>query len=217
MRTLTLVAISAALIFSSGCSTLTGIPGSGVAATQTRTTSDFHAIVASGTADVNVSVGGMTSVIVNGDDNLLEMIRTEVVDGKLKIWTEGNYSSNLGLSVDVTVPAIDEITVSGTADVVATGIEGDLFRVSISGTGDAKVTGEVNELDVTVSGTGDAMLKSLRAKSVKVRSSGTGDATVFASESVDARASGTSDIKVHGKPAQIKQKTSGVGDIVIDA
>ena len=214
MRSLTLVAISAALIFSSGC---TGIPGSGVSATQNRAVGDFHAVSASGTSDVNITIGDETSVTVTGDDNLLEMIHTEVVDGKLKIWTEGIYSPRIGLSVDVVVPSVDEIGISGTSDVVATGIEGDALKVSISGTGDLQATGEVNELVVSLSGTGEAMLKSLKAKSVKVRASGTGGATVFASESVDARASGTADIKVHGKPADIDQKTSGVGTIVIGA
>jgi len=215
MKSLTLFAV-AALLFSSGC-LFVGTPGSGVSATETRTVSEFHAVAVSGSSDVNISIGDETSVTVTCDDNLLESIRTEVVSGKLKIWGEGSYSTRIGVTVDVIVPSLDEISVSGSADVVANGIKEDSFKVSISGSGDAKINGEVDSLDLSISGSGNAELRSLKAKSVQVQTSGSGDATVFASESVDAKSSGSSDIKVHGKPADINQKTSGSGDIVIDA
>jgi len=216
MKSLILVAFATALVFSSGCNLLlTGTPGSGVSATQNRTVDDFHAISVGGVGDVNVSVGGEKSVTVTLDDNLIDMIRTEVVNGELKVRTEGNYRTSIGLKIEVTVPTLDSVSVSGVGDLTATGISGQSFSVSISGVGDALISGEVDKLDLNLSGVGNANLKELKAKSVKVNASGTGDATVYATESVDAKASGVSDITVFGNPKDVKKKGSGIGSVSI--
>ena len=217
MQTMMYGAVVAILILSSGCDiSISGTPGSGVAATEDRTGDDFHAVSVGGTGDVNITVGEEKSVVVTFDDNLIDMVETEVVNGELKITTTGSYRTSLGLDIQVTVPNLDAVTVSGVGDLTATNVSGPSMKVNISGVGEATINGEVEELDVTVSGTGDANLKDLIAKKVKVSASGTGDAVVYASESVDANASGTADIMVHGKPADIKQSSSGVSDIVID-
>jgi hypothetical protein len=214
MRTLMLGAVAAALVISSGCMlNFNSIPGSGISATENRTVGDFHAISVSGTADAVVTVGGEKSVTVTFDDNLLEIVRTEVSGGELRIWTEGNYNSKVGLDIQVTVPSLDKATVSGVGDLVVTGVSGPSLKVDVSGVGEAKISGEVDSLDVSVSGTGDAKLKDLVAKSVTVDASGVGGAEVYASESVDADASGTSDIKIYGNPENVKKDASGIGDV----
>ncbi len=215
MKSLFFLAVAAACVASVGCNVFVGTPGSGISATETRVVDEFHAIAASGSGDVNVTVGGDQSVSVTVDDNIIEMVRTETVNGTLKIWTEGSYSSSLGLKVDVTVPSLDGITVSGTSDVVASGVDSPKFSLSVSGTGDAKITGVTEDLDVSISGTGDADLRELISQTARVRTSGTGDAKIYASESVDAKASGTSDIEVYGNPTTVKKSESGVADIVL--
>jgi hypothetical protein len=90
------------------------------------------------------------------------------------------------------------------------------MKVSVSGVGGATINGEVDELDLTVSGSSRAKLEGLVAKKVKVSASGNSGAVVFAAESVDANASGSANIKVHGKPADIKQQSSGVSNIAVD-
>ncbi len=217
MQTMMYGAVVAILLFSAGCDiSFTGTPGSGVAATEDRTGEDFHAVSVGGTGDVDIVVGGEKSVTVTFDDNLLEMVRTEVVNGELRITTSGSYSSKVGLDIQVTVPTLDAVSVSGVGDLTVANVSGPLMNVSISGVGKATMSGEVDELDVSVSGTGDAHLKDLKAKKVKVRSSGVGGAIVHATESVDASASGTSDIKVHGNPEEVKQNSSGVGSVKIE-
>jgi hypothetical protein len=216
MRTIVLGAVVAVLILSSGCDiSVMGTPGSGVAATQDRTVGDFHAISATGMGKVNVVVGEENSVVVTLDDNLIDMVQTEVVDGELKISTSGNYSSKLGLDVQVTAPTLDGVTVSGVVNLTATNVKGQAVKVNVSGVGGATISGEVDELDVTVSGSSQVKLKDLVAKKVKVAASGTAGAEVFATESVDANSSGTANINVHGNPADVKQESSGVSDIVV--
>jgi hypothetical protein len=213
MRVMICCALTTVMLFSGCMLNFTGVKGSGVSATQNRTVDDFHAISVSGTADVKVAVGGEKSVVVTVDDNLIEMVKTEVNNGELKVYTDGNYSTSIGLDIVVTVPMLDRVTVSGVGDLTASDVSGSNLKVKVSGVGEAKITGEVDELDVSVSGTGDAELKDLIAKKVKVSVSGVGGAEVFASESVDASASGTGDVKIFGNPSEVTKSASGIADI----
>lgn len=216
MRNLVPFVLLGTISIVSGCAvSITGTPGSGIAATQDRTGETFHAISVSGTSSVNVTVGGETSVVVSGDDNLLAMITTKVVNGELQVSTNGSYSTNIGLAVDVSVPSLDSVTVSGVGDLTATNIQSPTMKVDVSGVGDAELSGVVDVLEVNVSGTGDADLQNLIAKNVTVEASGVGDANVHASASVDATASGVGDVEVFGSPAEVKQSASGIGDVVV--
>jgi ribosomal protein S25 len=151
MRAIVLGAVVAVLILSSGCDiSFTGTQGSGVAATQNRTIDDFDAISVSGFGNVNVVVGEGKSVIVTVDDNLIDMVRTEVDGSELKIFTSGSIRSNLGLDVQVTVPVLDRVEVSGVANLTATNVIGKAMKVSVSGVGGATINGEVDELDLTI-------------------------------------------------------------------
>ena len=217
MKVLTTFVFATALLVAQGCDvSFSGIPGSGVAKTEQRTVDDFHAISASGTAAVNVVVGQEKSVTVTFDDNLLELLRTEVVNGELRIYTDGSYNTKAGLDIQVTVPELDSVTISGVSTLTAANVSGPSFKVNVSGVAKATVSGEVEDLAVSTSGTSKANLKDLIAKNTTVQASGTSNAIVFASQSVDAKSSGTADINVHGAPEDIKQSSSGVSNIVID-
>lgn len=216
MRLLFIATAVLAIGFSSGCTAVfQSTPGSGVAATETRTVEDFHAIQCSGTSNVFVTVGGEQSVSVTFDDNLLEIVRTEVSDGKLRISTDGNYSSSIGMKVEISVPSLDEVIASGVSEINVDNASSPKFNVTVSGVGKAKIVGEVDQLDVSASGTSSAKLADLKAKLVTVDTSGTSGAEVFATDSVDADASGTSNISVFGNPTSFEKDTSGVANIEI--
>ncbi|QEG21467.1 head GIN domain-containing protein [Mariniblastus fucicola] len=216
MKTLTFVVATAALIFSTGCDVdFSGTPGSGVVATQDRSVDEFHAISVSGIGDVEVQVGGEQSVSVSIDDNLLEMVKTDVENGVLKIYTSGSIRTSKGLDVKVSVASLDSVTASGIGNVKAVDVSGPSMKVDISGVGSVTIDGEVDQLDVSVSGTGSANLKDLIAKDVKAEASGTGKVTVHASQSVDANASGVAGITVYGNPEDVKKESSGVGNVEI--
>lgn len=216
MRFLLIATAVATLAITSGCSAVfQSTPGSGIAKTEVRTVEAFHAISVGGTSDVTVTVGGEQSVSVTFDDNLLEIVRTEVSNGMLRISTNGNYSTSIGMKVEISVPTLDEAKVSGVSQLNIEGVNGSAFELDISGVSSAEIVGTVDQLDVSVSGTAKAKLNKLISKSVTVDTSGTSSAKVFATDSVNADASGTSNITISGNPTSVKQDTSGVADIEV--
>ncbi|MDP1562630.1 MAG: head GIN domain-containing protein [Pirellulaceae bacterium] len=206
--------ILSGLVGLSGCVGLPiGIQGSGVAKTETREVDSFHALRLDAVGDVTIQIGQPQDVQVTFDDNLLEILETSVVDGELRIKTTDSYNSSVGLKIQVTVPSIDALKLTGVGSVQATGIDGESLTIQQSGVGKLKVDGKVKSVELNVSGVGSADLQGLQAETAKVVVSGVGGASVFASQSIDAKTSGVGGIKVYGNPVEKKIKSSGIGTI----
>ena len=90
----------------------------------------------------------------------------------------------------------------------ATGID-----AKITGSGDMKLSGNVENLEVKVSGSGDFEGYSLEAANVEVYVSGSGDAQVTANSSIKARVNGSGDVRYKGNPERNDTKVMGSGTI----
>lgn len=64
-----------------------GVQGSGIAATQTRTVARFSSLELAGSNSVTVVVGARQSVVVHADSNLISHVTTQVVAGSLSLRT----------------------------------------------------------------------------------------------------------------------------------
>jgi len=106
--------------------------GSGVPATQARDVGAFHGIDLAGSNNVVIRVGEKQSVVVKADDNLLDRVTTEVQSGKLVIANApGSFTTNSPMSVEVGVPSLDTLTLSGSGNIVVTGVEAKSFDVNL--------------------------------------------------------------------------------------
>jgi hypothetical protein len=216
---------AAALVLLSGCgshsasnrqeSTATsGTEGSGVLATQKRNVADFTRLDLAGTSKVIVRVGAPKSVVINGDDNLLRLITTKVTDGTLEVSQAGDFDSHRGIQVDVAIPSLVGVTLSGTGDLAVTGVLAESFKVDLSGAGRLAVSGTAKRVDASLTGVGDARLGNLQSSDTHVVVSGTGSATVVATKSLDASVSGTGSVTYHGNPQHIKTSVTGTGAVI---
>jgi hypothetical protein len=191
------------------------VEGSGVAATETRDVAPFGAVDLAGSNNVTIRVGGKQSVVVSADDNLLDRVTARVEGGTLVIaTTPGNMSTRSPMSVDVTVPALDALTLSGSGTVVAEGIDAQRFRVSLPGSGVLRAGGRAMTLEVGLSGSGDAQLETLVAKDVDAVLGGSGRIVVTATNSLTADVPGSGAIFYRGDPAQVATNVTGSGVVM---
>jgi len=200
------------VVGAAGCNLL-AIQGSGHRATEIREVEPFSGISFRGIGEVKITRGNTQRVAVTVDDNLLELIETRVDDGVLSIGHQANFNSSIGLLIEVTLPEISSLSVSGVGSVTLVDVDTDELEIQMSGVGAVKGDGQVRDLTVRVSGTGSADLAELLAENVTVRVSGVGSAAVHASQSVQARASGVGSVKVHGNPTDVTQTASGIGGV----
>jgi hypothetical protein len=210
-RTALLVVPAAAVLAVTACGD--GKEGSGVEATDKRTVPGFTAVELSGVEDAVVSVGKPRAVAVRGDDNLLGDVKTEVRDGTLEISDDEDLAPKAGTTLQVSVPRLTAIGLSGAGNVTARGIKSDPFRAELSGAGGVRASGHVRRLEVDLSGAGDASLQRLVAKEATVDVSGVGDVHVFASDSLMADVSGVGDVVYSGEPRHVTKDVSGDGDV----
>ena len=224
----------AVLISASACS-IRSIRGSGNLVTETRQVSDFDRIALSGSGEVILVQDGSESLTIETDDNVMKYVKAEVENGILKLGFENgiNIISTTHLIFRVDVINLTGLNVSGSGEVVADRVETDDLeadisgsgrirvahltasgvKVDISGSGEINLTGDVRAQDVMVNGSGKYLGGDLCRKSIKVNVRASGDATVRATESLDAKTSGSGSIGYYGQPAEVNTSVSGSGKI----
>ncbi len=212
-----------------------GISGNGHVEEESRDVSGFSGVHASTGIDVFISEGSGFDVKVEADENLLEVILTELNGNMLVIKTDRvNIRSAKSKKVFVTMPKLKELKISSAGDCKGmTPFNCDDLRVSISSAGDLKLDVEANRIDINISSSGDATLTGrtgvldanlssagdlhafdLIAETVSVDVSSAGDARVFASEEISMNASSAGNIYYKGGAEVVHSRSSSAGDIV---
>ena len=186
---------------------------SGAAVTQTRTVAGFTSLDLAGSNNVTIIVGRPQSVVVHADSNLINHVTTQVVSGTLVIGDTGRFTARGPMSVDVSVPSLTALSLSGSGQVSATGISAPRLTVTISGSGLLSAAGTATRLDVTINGDGKAQLSQLAARDVQAVVSGSGLIQVTATTSLDAAVPGSGTIIYSGNPPQVTTSVTGSGTV----
>jgi len=214
------------------------IRGNGNYTTINRTTQDYNAITVGGWFNVQIVDGNEGRITLEGEENLLEHIKTEVKNGKLIVKIKNGInlkpsSWHKGIKVTIPVESINSISLSGSGDIVSKKIiKADSFATSLSGSGDINLTintisnkatvtgsgsinlnGTTTNFNATVTGSGDMKAYELEANNVNAFVTGSGDVKVTVKNNFKAKVTGSGDIRYHGNPKKIDTKTTGSGDI----
>lgn len=193
---------------------LGGVIGSGKVATETRPLSGFDIIQSKGSIDVDVRFGPQFAVVVEADDNLFPVIRTEVTAGALVVDSRGSWTSHHNILVHVTMPKLSALGIQGSGDATLHDFSGDSLGVKIHGSGDVHGAGKVQNLKVVIQGSGDADLHGLAADDVQVRIDGSGDAKVEANKTLQVTIHGSGDVIWHGDAPHVDADVHGSGDVI---
>ncbi len=227
MRRRTLVVVVASLLtVVAGCTV-----GSGNMTTESRDVSGFDEIVLMTSGDVNVEVTGSESLEIDAEDNIISLLTSEVVDGRLELGSSDAFSTTRRITYTITAAELVGVTVMGSGDVDASRVDTDFFEATVTGSGDLKlslacsrleatVTGSGNinpsgtcaDLEVTISGSGKFNGDDLEAATAAVTVSGSGNAEVNVADALDVRISGSGDVRYSGDPS-VTQDVSGSGGV----
>jgi hypothetical protein len=189
--------------------------GSGVAVVDSREVESFDSVDIDGAIHALIKVGKLLSIEVKGDDNVVPLVVTKVVDGELEIYLDhdGPVRMQDSIRVVATTPSLDELDVSGACQVTATGVDAESFDVDLSGAANLVMSGTCHQLHADVSGAAKLDTADLRATDVSVDCSGAANAVVWASETVEGDASGAAKIEYSGNPTKVAVELSGMGTL----
>lgn len=209
------------------------VKGTGPAVTKTLTVAAFSTLECSMAADIEVTQGSNQSVTVVGQENIIDLIQTEVSDGKWRIkLPKGTWADYENLKFKITMKEVRGLGMAGSGSISTTNkiktddlqiglsgsgkisVETDATYVDcgISGSGDISLKGNAKELNIGTSGSGDLKALDFVVEKVKIGISGSGDCLVNVSESLDAGIAGSGSVRYKGRP-KVKSSISGSGSV----
>ncbi len=189
------------------------IVGSGILKTEVRNISDFKTVETSGAINVEIIAAKEFSVEVDADDNLLEYVKTEIDGTTLNIYTEKWLTTNTKMNVRISMPELLNAKVSGVSTMTIDNLKNDNFSLKASGASKIKISGETNTFDFKLSGASVLDAENLLTEFADAKVSGASNAVLNVSESLEAKASGASEITYIGEVKNLKKHSSGSSSI----
>jgi hypothetical protein len=188
------------------------ITGSGVRQKQKREVATFTSIATEGAFEIEVACQKPQSVEVEGDDNLLPLITTEVSNNVLHIRSNRSYSVNDPVKVTISVPNLEGISSSGAGKLNVAGIKNEKFEIDANGATNIRLAGETKFLDIDTNGAGKIDAHKLRAAQVIVEAKGVARVDVNVTEQLKVTVSGPSHVTYEGDPV-LTESVHGPGSV----
>ena len=213
--------------------------GSGTTTTRNLTLSSISEIDFQQAGEVIITQGITQAVVVTGDENVLNDLDTDVDNGVWKIDFEKNCYKDYELTIFITVPSINAVTLSGAGSITLndfTGQQNNLFldisgsgsiflsafegaqnmSVEISGSGTILASAEIptlKTLDIKISGSGNYDGFSIASDDCDINIPGSGNCKVTVNNNLDVKISGSGNVYYKGNPT-ITKSISGSGDVI---
>ncbi|MGF1583716.1 MAG: head GIN domain-containing protein [Bacteroidales bacterium] len=212
------------LIFAAVASLCLLITGSafvyGQLPSEERKVPSFTGIGIAVAGEVFLVQGPTQKLVVEGSERVLSDLITEVRGNKLtvRLPNRWNFRRNDELRIYITMPEINEISLSGSARLTAESpIEADRMSVAISGSGRVEIDDfEASQLDVSISGSGRLNLGGSRGvgdSRIAISGSGRYESSTMPSEKVSATISGSGSCRVYAL-SDLNVRISGSGNVI---
>lgn len=211
------------------------IKGKGATVTETRDLSGFNKISLDIDADVYYTQDSIYYVEISAQQNVLNVITTEISSGELEIDSKKWIRKHNGIKIIVHSPDLYSLDISGSGNIEsAYSISTSTLELKISGSGnislasvnaaelEAKISGSgnitasggaVTNQKTTISGSGNIEMTGLAANHSDAKISGSGNISVWAIDQLRATISGSGDIRYKGNP-EVNTTISGSGSLI---
>ncbi len=213
-------------------SCIDSVDGNGNVIKEKRTISSFNKIDISGGYEVLINQGADEKFQIEADENLIELIETEVRNNTLYISSKQPIGNAEALKLYITTVNLEDIDVSGAIELSNKGtFEAKYLEIEVSGAADINLdvdienltmemsgasettlTGTADNFEIELSGAGELDAKKLKTRNTSIDISGAGSATVFAKKTLDVTVSGAGSVRYKGSP-KVKQDISGAGSV----
>lgn len=218
---------------SAGCmDLLDGIKGDGNVVKEERSVKSFDAIDISGAFDVYLTQGGSESLVVEADENLMEIIVTEVVNGTLKIYNKKGIRKAEELNIYLTFKDLESMEISGAVEIrgenrfdldelqiegsgaseIELSLKAELLEADFSGASEMDLSGYCKEMKLDVSGASELNAVDLEVEVLRMDVSGASEARVFVTQELHIDASGASSVRYKGSP-KVYKHSSGASSV----
>lgn len=195
-----------------GCGSDSCASGSGRIVSQTLDLSSVTGLDFQVGGDVTVVPGTTQQVVVRSQQNVIDLLNTDVING---IWEIGYTECVEGInefSVAITLPELESVELSGAGTIDAE-TQSDAIETILSGAGTVTLSGETTSQQVLLEGSGTIEAFDLTSAETSVVLTGQGTVNVTATDQLDVDLIGTGTVAYKGDP-QLDLSVTGVGRVV---
>ena len=203
-------------VFVIGCSKnyFASVQGNGKSVSEIRNLPEFTEIeISIGYDKVTVNSSSEQSLIIMGDENIVSLIQTKVVNGILKISSDTSFRTKAESEIIINMESVIKYIFDGVGISVIQNINEQHFTCALNGVGSCELSGNVDYLELSVNGVGSVDAKELIAEKVVASLNGVGSAEVHAISSLNALVNGIGGLTYYGEPEELLLNDSGLGGI----
>lgn len=160
---------------------------------------NFTGITLTSADDVRVRQGPNYLIRAIGQAAEVEQMSFKIEDGQLVIGRQSNANVLKDVDVEVVMPSVTKLTVTGSGDLEADQLNGESAALTVTGSGDLDVKGgKVRSADLRVTGSGKIDAEKMQAETLDIALTGSGGIDAFASRTAAITLSGSGDVEVKG-------------------
>ena len=213
-KTVLLISLLVLMSLVAGChhGILDGVSGSGNRQKQKRDLASFNSISADGAYQIVIVCQQPVSLEIEGDDNILPLVSTDVSNNVLHIKSFRRYSVSEPIKLKISVPNLEGIVVNGAGNIDVSGMKNEKFEIDANGAPSIRVSGETKLVDIDTNGAGKIDTHKLHASKAIVDSKGVSRIDVHAADQLDVTVAGPSNVTYEGNPV-VNKTVSGPGSV----
>lgn len=202
------------VVFATGCihGHFAEISGSGKRELQKRNVAPFTSISTEGAFTIEVTCQKDVSLEVEGDDNVLEFVTSDVSGNILRLKNSKNYSTKEPVKFKISVPNLEGLSVNGAGHIDIKNLNNDKFEIDTNGAPTIVASGNTKVIDVGANGAGKIDVSKLHASRGVVDSRGVSRIDLDVTDQLDATVSGPSTVTYKGDPV-VNKTIHGPGKI----
>ncbi|HKS08105.1 MAG TPA: head GIN domain-containing protein [Pyrinomonadaceae bacterium] len=188
------------------------VKGSGKRVVQKRDIGPFTSISTEGAFHLEIVCGKEVSVEVEGDDNILPLVNSDVRNNVLRLTPTKSYSVEDPIVFRISVPNLEAITADGAGKVQIQGVSNDKIQIASNGAAVITVSGTTKMVGVDTNGASKIDTHNLRSEHAVVDSKGASKIDLGVCDKLDVNVSGVSQVTYRGDPV-VNKTIHGPGKV----
>lgn len=201
-------------VLAAGChhGRFSNVKGNGKRELQKRQVASFTSISTNGAFTIEVTCQKDLSLEVEGDENVLDFVSTEVDNNILRLDNKQSYDVSEPIRVRISVPNLEGLSVNGAGRIDVKGINNDKFEIDTNGAPTITASGTTKTVDIAANGAGKVDTQNLHATRAVVDARGVAKIDLDVSDQLDVEISGPSSVTYKGNPA-VNKNIMGPGKL----
>ncbi len=197
------------------------IKGEGSIVSEEFSLEEFDRIGVAIPCKVSITQGKQQKVVVKGQKNILDNIKRKVKGGFWEISFKKNTRKFDPVRIEITVSNLQELTLAGSGSVKTNNtiqtdgnfelsisgsgnadiqVEAQDIACSVSGSGSLHLSGRANNLDASLAGSGSISAYDMKVNNCQVSTVGSGSAKVHVRDNIEASMVGSGNVLYKGDP-----------------